>query len=509
MAVAQSEAVSASDADAQLVPGLHWRWSPAMAAALQAAPNRPQASASGAAPLLSPGALLGASPGASPGASLGASPLPHRRPHWDQASPAQMEADIAMCQEATDAAVASLLAAVRRAHEDEEHALQQRAEEEAAAAEAKERRNREQEEARAAEAARARLYEEQAAAREQAAAAARMQAAQRGRKDRKEAAEAKANFDAAAAAIATDVYYPMTSPPRSSSSPKRKGKSPEAYPSPPWQEKEIDEERVLRERRKRQQQAYMEKLEARQAGAGSSGSVFGGPTNRLRGGGEGHDDSGALPGAPSPLPVPPPILTQDSAETAQRNARRILKLERYNKDFDLEDAINTANALHRTLMERELPISQDGYAKAASILHRKNKTSAPRVVQGMQQQSTACLVLQAGARGFIARQYARLQEEQRRATCDSAAVVLVDFFARVAQPQPHVVRLCGAHLSVQASTKIASVMRGKRARGSLRRCGPPSCVLSRRRRSAFSRPTFREAERRRRREEGQGRRHDG
>ena len=123
MAVAQSEAVSASDADAQLVPGLHWRWSPAMAAALQAAPNRPQASASGAAPLLSPGALLGASPGASPGASLGASPLPHRRPHWDQASPAQMEADIAMCQEATDAAVASLLAAVRRAHEDEEHAL--------------------------------------------------------------------------------------------------------------------------------------------------------------------------------------------------------------------------------------------------------------------------------------------------------------------------------------------------------------------------------------------------
>ena len=28
MAVAQSEAVSASDADAQLVPGLHWRWSP-------------------------------------------------------------------------------------------------------------------------------------------------------------------------------------------------------------------------------------------------------------------------------------------------------------------------------------------------------------------------------------------------------------------------------------------------------------------------------------------------
>ena len=164
--------------------------------------------------------------------------------------------------------------------------------------------------------------------------------------------------------------------------------------------------------------------------------------------------------------VPPPILTQDSAETAQRNARRILKLERYNKDFDLEDAINTANALHRTLMERELPISQDGYAKAASILHRKKKTSAPRVVQAMQQLSTAFLVLQAGARGFIARQYARLQEEQRRATCDSAAVVLVDFFAVSLNRNRMSYGFAELISRVQASTKIASVMRGKRARGS-------------------------------------------
>ena len=174
----------------------------------------------------------------------------------------------------------------------------------------------------------------------------------------------------------------------------------------------------------------------------------------------------------------------------RRNARRILKLERYNKDFDLEDAINTANALHRTLMERELPISQDGYAKAASILHRKNKTSAPRVVQGMQQLSTAFLVLQAGARGFIARQYARLQEEQRRATCDSAALVLVDFFAVSLNRSRMSYGFAELISRVQASTKIASVMRGKRARGSFAEMAP-SCVLSRRRRSAFGRPTLR------------------
>ena len=61
-------------------------------------------------------------------------------------------------------------------------------------------------------------------------------------------------------------------------------------------------------------------------------------------------------------------------------------------DFDREQAIRTANALHRTLMERELPISQEGYARAASVLHRKAKTSAPVVIQGMQQLSLAFLV---------------------------------------------------------------------------------------------------------------------
>ena len=65
-----------------------------------------------------------------------------------------------------------------------------------------------------------------------------------------------------------------------------------------------------------------------------------------------------------------------------------------------------AAALHRTVMDSHLTISQEGYAQAASLLHRKEKISAARVIKGMQQLSNAFLVLQAGARGYLARTHA-------------------------------------------------------------------------------------------------------
>ena len=82
------------------------------------------------------------------------------------------------------------------------------------------------------------------------------------------------------------------------------------------------------------------------------------------------------------------------------------------QEWSSEEAVETAAMLHRTVMMRSLPIAQEGYAQAATILHRKHKMSAPRLLQGMEQLARL-LVLQAGARGFLAQGGQALLEARR------------------------------------------------------------------------------------------------
>ena len=80
-------------------------------------------------------------------------------------------------------------------------------------------------------------------------------------------------------------------------------------------------------------------------------------------------------------------------------------------------------------MDGGLPIAQEGYAQAASLLHRKHRISAPRVLNGMSQLSNAFLVLQALARGFLARAHAHSAAQAAQRAAERAAACIADFLA--------------------------------------------------------------------------------
>ena len=181
----------------------------------------------------------------------------------------------------------------------------------------------------------------------------------------------------------------------------------------------------------------------------------------LRGGGRLPPET---PGSGAASSSSSPVKGGDGGGKMAREA--IIRMKQRTRDpgYDVEDAVNTANALHKTLMEKGLPISQEGYAKAASILHRKAKTSAPRVIQGMQQLSAAFLVLQAGARGFLLRLHRSNQHLAHKRLADGAQPVLVDFLISNMNRTRMTNGILEIVDKIQAATKIASMARGMHGR---------------------------------------------
>ena len=102
----------------------------------------------------------------------------------------------------------------------------------------------------------------------------------------------------------------------------------------------------------------------------------------------------------SPPPSQPPSRPGSAEKSGSKNATSVVR-RAFHKSS--EAALESAAQLHRTVLEHELPVSQEGYAQAATILRRKSKVPANRLVQGIQQLGTALEVLQAGARGYLAR----------------------------------------------------------------------------------------------------------
>ena len=112
----------------------------------------------------------------------------------------------------------------------------------------------------------------------------------------------------------------------------------------------------------------------------------------------------------SPPPSLPPSRPGSAEKSGSKNATSVVR-RAFHKSS--EAALESAAQLHRTVLELGLPVSQEGYAQAATILRRKSKVPANRLVQGIQQLGTALEVLQAGARGYLAR---RAQHAERLRT---------------------------------------------------------------------------------------------
>ena len=335
--------------------------------------------------------------------------------------------------------------------------------------------------------------EEAVAAKEEAAAASR-----RAKAAEREAAAASAEAAAGAAAAAAGARSgsgssSSVSSPTSKAAGKQRAQSRQPPPPPPPE----DEDDSPKARQRRQQEQYRERLEAQLEGkrlpkrslspptAAASSSdepargrrAIGAAAGAAAGVNAASTSSGSVSGAASSAAGPSAAGAQESAAASSQQqaavaaeraaARRAARVATSDSRWSHEDAILTANLLHKTVMDRGLPIAQEGYAQAAAILHRKHKTSAPRVLQGMQQLSTAFLVLQAGARGYFTRVEIRAGRDHTLRALHGAADVVFDFLHTNANRERMNATVAELVRRVQASTKIAAIARGMSGRSKI------------------------------------------